>query len=169
MDLDFLKLKRQEANKTQAEVAGALKIGPQAYAKIESGENNLHPKHWKTIKSLLNVTQNELTDFTAAVAVARRQKKLGEDTEAFAADWKLDAEGLDAVNQAVLRALKELPLVDRCRLLAFADDLKNASMAAKQTTARKLVCPICRAELPGDWEVGVTHECPSCGQHIRLK
>lgn len=149
MNLDFLKIKRKQANKTQADVANALRIGPQAYAKIESGENNLHPKHWKKLESLLNITQDDLANFTATVAIERRKKKTETEEAPPPADPLL---------QIVLERWQGLSDEERGRVAGIVCGM-----------GKKLLCPVCRAELPEDWERGITHECPSCGQHIHLK
>lgn len=47
--------------------------------------------------------------------------------------------------------------------------LVSGMVANQPAPEQKRYCPNpdCRAELPADWKIGVTYECPRCGQHIR--
>ena len=186
MKLDFLKLKRQEANRTQAEVAKTLKIGPQAYAKIESGENNLHPKHWKKLQTMLNITRDDLCNFTAEVAMERRKKKT-EDAPA------------DPLLQIVLERWQSLTNEQQGRVAGIVfgmTDTAAAQNAASRTVARptddpkpepkpepqteapavklekkdgpSVKCPTCGEYLYGSYIPGETFACPECGQHIAI-
>ncbi len=76
MNMDFLRDKRKEKLITQEAVARRLGIGKASYQKIEAGINNLHPKHWKKIASLLGISESDTANFAALIAVQRRKRRV---------------------------------------------------------------------------------------------
>ena len=116
----------------------------------------------KDAAKMLGISRNTLTNWKSGGKI---DAKNAEAIREFTKDWDGGDPELDAVIQELLKTLRELSLVDRCRVLAFAADLKSG--AIKPVPARKLRCPICHAELPAEWKDGETNECPTCKQHIR--
>lgn len=161
MNLDFLKLKRQEANKTQAEIAKELGILPQSYFKIESGENNLHPRHWKKLETLLGVTRGELCDFTATVAVERRHKD--DDNKA----QPPPPPPLDPFLKIVIENWDKLSFEERGRIAGLIRGMgERTPEAVAPVTA---ICPKCGERITDPIRPGEKFECPKCGQHLRGK
>ena len=166
MNLDFLKFKRREAGKTQEEIADALGMRKQSYSKIESGENNLHPKHWKKLETLLGVTRGELCDYTATVAVTRRQK-LVEAREVPPTELEVAAMG-DPFLQIIINNWPKLSFETRGRIAGLIQDM------AKQTPMVDVapitaICPKCGEHITEPHSSGDRFECPKCGQHLRAK
>ena len=75
MDIDFLLKKRIAARLTQEAVAKQLGMGKASYQKIEAGINNLAEVHWDKIKTILSVSDNEIKEFAAIVALNRFYKR----------------------------------------------------------------------------------------------
>ena len=171
MNLDFLKQRRRENGKTQEEVADALGMRKQSYSKIESGENNLHPRHWKKIETLLGVTRSELCDFTATVAVTRRQK--------------LEAEGKvhplfpevevqpqlpkDPFLKIVVENWFKLTFEQRGRIAGLIASMAEQQQAPIEAAPVTAICPKCGEKITEPHNSGDRFECPKCGQHLRAK
>lgn len=79
MNTDFLKETRKRKGLTQGDIAHALGMKTPSWFKIEKGQNNLHPRHWKKVASILGVTEDEISDFAACVAVERYMAKRESD------------------------------------------------------------------------------------------
>lgn len=94
----------------------------------------------------------------------------------------------DEVTQYLLETIASLSLVERCRLLAFADDLRHGMRSPspeKQEAAKRLAggftqllnnesaplisCPTCKSALPEKYTQGDKFNCPRCGQKIKIR
>ena len=72
----------------------------------------------------------------------------------------------DPLFRIILENWPKLSAEDQGRLAGIV-----RGMVESKGDPRKHYCPNpeCRAELPADWEDGVTYECPKCKQHIRFE
>ncbi len=119
--------------------------------------------------TMLGVDRNTLTNWrNGGVVGAKSVRAIQELTRDFVKEQHETSIGkIDEVTACLLKTIIQLPLVDRCRLLAIADDMKNG--ANSSAIPKKILhCPACGVDLPDTWKVGDKHECPKCGQHIKL-
>lgn len=114
MDIDFLLKKRIAARLTQEAVAKQLGMGKASYQKIEAGINNLAEVHWDKIKTILSVSDNEIKEFAAIVALNRfykrqkqKQKQL-EDTIDISPPEEIKKQFQNAKNSEV-KLITEIP------------------------------------------------------------
>lgn len=62
--MNKLQVLRKKMGLSQEEIASKLNMTKQAYGKIELGKNNLHPKHWKKLAQILNISEFEIQEIT---------------------------------------------------------------------------------------------------------